>query len=400
MTLSVKKIERLRDRGRYRDANGLYLQVTEDGVRSWVFRYELNKQRRWMGLGPLHAINLDEARERARKARRQLLDGIDPIAARKAERAAQALEAAKAITFQQASQEYFDQHSPKWRNAKHRDQYMTTLESYVFPKIGRLSVSAIDTGLVLKCIEPIWATKTETASRVRGRIESILDWSTVRGYRTGENPARWKGHLANVLPARGQIAKQEHHAALAYADIPEFIAKLRTKEGFAASALEFTILTAARTGETIGATWREIDFKAKIWTVPAGRIKGGHEHRVPLSDRAIAILKAMPREAEFVFPGSLKAGTPLSNTALNQLLKRMGYAVTVHGFRSTFRDWAAERTGYPNHIVEMALAHKIGNKVEAAYRRGDLIEKRARLMADWAKYADKGISSAKVVSLR
>jgi integrase len=340
-----------------------------------------------MGLGPLHTVNLKEARERARRARQRLLDGTDPLDARKAERAAQALEAARSLAFEEAAQQYFEAHEKKWRNAKHRAQFLSSLRAYAFPKIGRLPVADIDLGLVLKVIEPIWRDKTETANRVRGRIESVLDWAAVRGYRTGENPARWRGHLEHVLPARGRIARPNHHPAMPYADLPAFMLALTQREGVAARALEFAILTAARTGEVIGATWDEIDLAAKVWIIPARRMKGGREHRVPLSDRALQILKSLPHEEgnNHVFIGL--RGYRLSNTAMAALLKRMGRDnTTVHGFRSTFRDWAAERTNYPNHVVEMALAHVIDNRVEAAYRRGDLFEKRRRLMAEWSRY--------------
>lgn len=410
MGLTVKRVERLTKPGRYGDGRGLYLQVTTSGVRSWILRYERggsngNKGReRWMGLGPLHTVGLAEARERALKARQQLLDGIDPLEARHAELAARALDAAKALSFEEAAKQYFAQHAKKWKNAKHRAQFMSTLEMYVFPKIGKVSVGAIDTGLVLKAIEPIWESKTETANRVRGRIESVLDWATVRNLRSGDNPARWRGHLSEVLPARTQIAKPQHHPALSFSELPEFVAALREREGVAARALEFTILTAARTGEAIGARWEEINLREKIWTVPAGRIKGGREHRVPLSERAMEILRALPREAKnpFVFIGPRKGG--LSNMAMATVLTRMGRDnITVHGFRSTFRDWAAEQTNYPNHVVEMALAHVIGDKVEAAYRRGDLFEKRQRLMAEWARYGETKPTKARgiqVVRLR
>ena len=389
MGLSAKRVAHLKKPGRYGDGHGLCLQITPSGVKSWLLRYERNGRERWMGLGPLHTIPLKEARERATKARGQLLDGIDPLEARKREHALRALEAAKTISFEEAATLYFDAHERKWRNAKHRAQFLSTLKSYVFPKIGSMAIADIDTGLVLKCIEPIWQAKTETASRVRGRIESVLDWATVRGYRApGDNPARWRGHLSEVLPARESIRKTAHHPALPYTQVSEFIAELREREGVAALALQFTILTAARTGEVIGARWNEVDLKAKLWTVPAGRIKGGREHRVPLSDSALAILKGLPREANnpFIFVGP-KAGGPLSSMAMFMLLRRAGHGnVTVHGFRSTFRDWAAECTAYPNHVVEQALAHTIGNAVEAAYRRSDLLDKRRRLMNDWARY--------------
>jgi integrase len=289
MALTAKRIARAKPGkrksdgepvGRYGDGNGLYLQVNKDGVKSWLLRYERDGRERFMGLGPLHTINLDEARERARKARLSLLDGIDPLEARATERAARAAAAATTITFAEAARAYFNFHERKWKNAKHRAQFLSTLETYAFPKIGTLPVAAIDTGAVLRCVEPIWPDKTETASRVRGRIEAVLDWATVRGYRSGDNPARWKGHLANVLPARGKIAKVEHHSALPFNELSDFMSTLRGREGTAARALEFTVLTAARTSEVIGATWDEIDFDAQTWTVPAGRIKGGKEHRV------------------------------------------------------------------------------------------------------------------------
>jgi integrase len=394
MPLNARKVSTLKRPGRHGDGYGLYLQITTAGVKSWILRYERSGRERWLGLGPLHTVGLAGARERARKARLQLLDGIDPIEDKKARKATEALAAAKSLTFEMAARAYFDQHERKWSNAKHRSQFQTTLRDYVFPTIGKLSVAAIDTGLVLKCLEPIWQEKTETASRVRGRIESVLDWATVRGYRTGDNPARWKGHLAEVLPARSQIQKPNHHAALPFAELPDFMAALTQREGVAARALEFTILTAARTGEVIGARWEEIDTSAKLWTVPAGRIKGGREHRVPLSDRALDVLRALPTERsnDFVFIGPRKGG--LSAMAMSQVVKRMGRNdITVHGFRSTFRDWAAERTGYANHIVEMALAHVVGNKVEAAYRRGDLFDKRRRLMGDWGRYCSTSIAT-------
>jgi integrase len=310
MGLTTKRIAKLTTPGRYGDGHGLYLQILSPTNRSWLLRYERNgRGERWMGLGPLHTIDLKKARERARKAREQLLDGIDPLDARRAERAAQALEAARTITFEKAALAYFDAHAGSWRNPKHRAQFLSTLKTYAFPKIGPLPVAAIDVGLVLKCIEPIWHEKTATADRVRGRIASILDWATVRGYRTGDNPARWKGFIENVLPGRSKIQKTVHLPALPFTDIPTFIAELAEREGIAARALEFTILTAARTGEVIGATWDEIDLREKIWTVPAGRIKGGREHRVPLSDRAFELLRALPQEKDnrFVFIGPARA---------------------------------------------------------------------------------------------
>jgi integrase len=294
--LSARKVATLKKPGRYGDGHGLYLQITPADVRSWLLRYQVAGRERFYGLGPLHTVTLAEARERARRARLLILDGIDPIDARKAERAERALAAAKKMTFEVAALAYFNQHSPKWGNAKHRQQYLHTMRDFAFPHIGRLSVADIDTGLVLKCVEPIWASKTETASRVRGRIESVLDWCSVRGYRSGDNPARWKSHLAHLLPARSQLQKTVHLRAMPFDDLPTFMAELKERKGVAAQALEFTILTAARTGETIGAKRAEIDLDKRVWTIPAERMKARKEHRVPLSDRAVQILKALPRE--------------------------------------------------------------------------------------------------------
>lgn len=388
MALSIKKIAKATKRGRYADGHNLYLQVNRRGTKSWLLRYVRNGRERWMGLGPLHTLTLEEARARATAARQRLLDGNDPLADRQAQRAARALEAAKTKTFAECATAYFEAHERKWKNVKHRQQFLSTLKHYAFPILGELPVSEIDTGLVLNVIKPIWESKTVTADRVRHRIEKVLNWATFHGLRKGDNPARWKGNLSEVLPSRQRIAKTKHFPALPFADLPAFMVMLRDRGNISARALEFTILTAARTGEVIGARWAEIDLAAKIWTVPAGRIKGGREHRLPLSDRAVAILEAMPREGEWVFLGGRK-GKPLSDMAMDKVLRLMGFKggrATVHGFRSTFRDWAAECTTHPNHVVEMALAHAIGSKVEAAYRRGDLFDKRRLLMADWAAY--------------
>ena len=389
MNLTAKRIAKLRQRpGRYHDGHGLILQVSNADNASWVLRYQRDGRERWLGLGPLHTVGLKEARERARAARLRLLDGIDPVDQKRADKAARVIAAAKTMTFAEAAKAWHAQHEAGWRNAKHVRQALKTLADHAFPKIGSLPVAAIDTGLVLKVIEPIWREKTSTASRVRGRIELVLDWATVRGYRSGENPARWKGHLAEVLPAHGKIAKPVHHAALPFTEIGDFLIDLRGHGGIAARALEFLILTTGRTGEVIGAQWGEFDLANKIWTVPAGRMKAEREHRVPLSNRAVDILKVLPRERgnDSVFIG-LRAGTALSSMAMTATLKRMDRGdITVHGFRSTFRDWAAERTNFPNHVVEMALAHAVGDKVEAAYRRGDLFAKRQKLMEAWAAF--------------
>jgi len=374
------------------DGNGLYLRITPEGTRNWVLRYMLDRKPHWMGLGPVALYGLQEARARALDARRKRHEGIDPIEARRAERARQRLDAAKAITFKQCAESYIASHRAGWRNDKHAAQWGSTLSTYA-AMIGLLPVQAVDTALVLKVLEPIWTTKPETASRLRGRIESILDFAKARGYRDGENPARWRGHLNKLLPARSKVRQVEHHAALPYPELPAFLARLRTREAAAARALEFLILTAARTSEVIGASWNEIDLLDKTWTVPASRMKAQREHRVPLPPRALAILTEM-QEARahgagdgFVFPG-LKAGTPLSNMAFLMLLRRMGRAdLTAHGFRATFKTWASERTPFQNEIVEASLAHVTGSKVEQAYMRGDLFEKRRRLMQQWAAFA-------------
>ncbi len=329
-------------------------------------------------------VTLAEAREKARTYRRLLLEGIDPLDNRAAARQRALLDASRGVTFRECAERYIAAHEAAWRNAVHRKQWRSTLSTYCYPIFGELAVSAIDTALVTKAIEPIWSTKPETAGRVRGRIESVLDWAKARGYRDGENPARWRGHLDKLLPDRKKISRVEHHAALPYSEMAAFMEALRGRDGIGARALEFAILTAGRTGEVLGARWSEVD--GDVWTMPAERMKAGRAHRVPLAKRTLEILQAMPREGEFVFPGG-RAGKSLSNMALLETLRRMERGdLTAHGFRSTFRDWAAERTGYPREVAEMALAHAVGNAVEAAYRRGDLFEKRRRLMNDWATF--------------
>jgi integrase len=388
-------------KGMYHDGGGLYLQVSSSGTKSWIFRFTLDGRAREMGLGPLHAIALADARKRAAECRRMRLDGIDPIEARSEHRSWKKLEAARGMTFDACAAAYLDAHKDSWRNAKHREQWRNTLGSYAGPVFGSLPVQAVDLTLVMKALEPIWKAKPETASRLRGRIEAVLDWAKVRGYRVGENPARWRGHLDKLLPARAKIQKVEHHPALPYNELGDFSEALRGQDGIAARALEFLILTAARTGEIIGARWDEVDLNDKIWVVPGARMKAGREHRVPLSGPALAIIKKMNeiRESDFVFPGGRK-GMPLSNMAMLALLKRIGrHDLTSHGFRSTFRDWAAERTNFPREVVEMALAHTIENKVEAAYRRGDLFQKRRQLMEGWARFCITARSQAEVVPI-
>jgi integrase len=386
----------------YADGGGLYLQVTPGSGRtskSWIFRYaSATGKERFMGLGSLDAVTLAEARERATECRRLRERGIDPIDAKDAQRASAAVERAKAMTFDQCAQQYIAAHRAGWRNPKHAAQWKNTLATYVSPVFGKLPVGSIDVGLVIKAIEPIWPTKPETASRVRGRIELVLDWAAARGFRDTDNPARWKGRLENLLPRRSKVRAVKHHAALPYIEISDFMRALRERDGVAARALEFAVLTAARTGEVVGAKWSEIDLKTKMWTVPGDRMKGGREHRVPLSDAAVDVLEHMlkVRQNDYAFPGDQRA--TLSDVALLKQLQRMGREeLTVHGFRSTFRDWAAERTSFPNEVVEMALAHAIAGKAEAAYRRGDLIEKRRKLMDAWAAYCKQ--STGQVVAL-
>jgi integrase len=387
----------------YADGGGLYLQITERGA-SWIYRYMLNKRAREMGLGPLALFGLSQARAKALDARRLRHEGIDPIEARKAQRMQARLDAARAMTFQQCAAAHINAHRPGWRTSKHAAQWQATLATYAGPVIGALPVQAVDTALVLKVLEPIWIEKPETAGRLRGRIEAVLDWAKARGYRQDENPARWRGHLDKLLPAHSKVRKVEHHAALPYSELPGFLIGLHEQEGISARALEFTILTAARTGEVIGVRWSEIDLINKTWTVPAGRMKAGREHRVPLSTRALAILEEMHahRHADdgFVFPGG-KPGKPLSNMAFLMLLRRMGRDdLTTHGFRSSFRDWVAERTNFPADVAEMALAHAVESKVEAAYRRGDLFEKRRRLMQQWETFCTTGPTErGKIISL-
>jgi integrase len=362
------------------DGGCLYLQVTRGngGVRrSWTFRYEFDGRRYEMGLGALHTLSLTEARDKARMLRQQLLEDINPLEARRQARAARRVAAATAVTFQQCAEQYIAAHRAGWRNVKHAEQWPSTLAAFVYPVIGALPVQAVDTGLVIKCIEPIWTVKPETASRVRGRVEAVIGWATARGYRTGDNPAQWASHLENLLPARAKVRAVEHHPALQYVELPAFMAELRATDSLTARALEFTILTAARAGEALGAQWGEFDLTNRTWTVPAARTKRFREHRIPLTARTTEILGGLPRGGQRVFTAS--------RTGMLELLQTMR-PVTVHGFRSTFRDWAGDRTAFARDVVETALAHATGNKTEAAYRRSDALEKRRQLMAAWATF--------------
>jgi integrase len=381
------------------DGRGLYLRIETSGSKSWILRYQVAGKRHDHGLGPYPEITLATARERALQRRRMLLEGIDPIEARAAQRRNAAIADAKAMSFKQCAERYVAAHSIGWRNPKHTAQWSASLETRVYSIFGEVPVQIVDTGLVMKALEPIWQTKTETASRVRGRIESILDWAKARGYRSGENPARWKGHLENLLAPRSKVRKIEHHPALPYAELPEFMAELRQQKSVAARALEFLILTAARSGEVLGAQWSEINFAERLWIVPASRMKAGREHRVPLSGPAIAILEEMRaiRHSDYMFPGN-RDRRPLGPVALRQTLQRMGRTeITAHGFRSAFADWCSERTSFSSEIREMALAHVVGNKVEAAYRRSDLFQKRRQVMDAWARYCTEPPAAGEVV---
>jgi integrase len=398
--LSALMVAKTTEKGMYHDGGGLYLQVAVSGGKSWVYRYMLNGRAREMGLGPLNIISLSEARARAADCQRLRLDGVDPIEARKAKRATARLDATKSVTFDACASAYIGAHKAGWHNPKHQDQWRNTLKTYASPVFGELPVQAIDVGLVMKVLEPIWHDKAETASRLRGRMEAVLDWATVRGYRSGENPARWRGHLDKLLPARGKVRKVEHYAALPYREVPAFMRGLHDQEGIAARALEFLILIAARTGEVIGARWDEFDLDERLWLIPAARMKAGREHRVPLSGPAAAVIRNLEklRVGEFVFPGR-KFTKPLSNMAMLKVLERMDRAeLTVHGFRSTFRDWVVEQTNTPGEVAEMALAHTVADKVEAAYRRGDLFEKRRELMKDWTQFCLAGGGRAQTSS--
>ena len=391
--------------GMHCDGGGLYLQCTKgaDGSvrRSWLFRYAIKGRERQMGLGPVDEVGLADARDRAAGCRKLRESGIDPIEYRKAAQVQDALEAAKSMTFDQCRDAFIKAHAPSWRNAKHHQQWLNTVRSYCSPIFGNIPVQAVDVPFVMKVLDPIWSTKPETASRLRGRIEAILDWAKARGLRIGDNPARWRGHLDHLLPARAKVRSVKHHASLPYSEICTYLEALRCQKGIAAKALEFLILTAARTGEVLGAHWEEIDLPARVWTIPASRMKAGREHRVPLSEAAVSLLKEMQsvKQNQFVFPGDRRA--QLSNMALLMVLRRMKHSdITAHGFRATFRTWAAERTNFAREVVETALAHVVGNKVEAAYQRGDLFDKRRRLMDAWAEFCKKTDAGAKILPLR
>lgn len=379
---------------------GLHLQVTKTGARSWILRATVGSKRRDIGLGGFPDVTLAQAREKAREAREHIQQGIDPIEQKKAVKAALMAANAKNITFDEAARQFLKSKTREFSNPKHTQQWNSTLSTYASPIIGRLPVDKVELAHIVKILEPLWETKTETATRLRGRIEGVLAYATASGFREGDNPARWKGNLDAVLPKPGKIKKVKHHRALPWQEVGGFMAQLRERDGMAARALELLVLTATRSGEVRGAAWPEIDLQAKTWTIPAERMKAGKEHVVPLCTDAVKLLKALPRfeGTDLIFPSA--RGGMLSDMTLGKVLKLMGVDATAHGFRSTFRDWCAEQTNYPRDVAEMALAHTIPSAVERAYRRGDLLTKRTRLMADWCRFINTPAQAGEVVPIQ
>jgi integrase len=385
--LSATKIGRLMKPGRHGDGGGLYLQISKTGVKSWIFRYEINGSEHFMGLGPLRAVDIRQAREGARVARACLARKADPLQ----ERARVATEKKKTKlngcrkAFNECAVEYIEHHKNGWKSVKHRKQWESSLKAYALP-IGKMFVDEIDTAHVLRVLQPIWLTKTETASRIQKRIERVLSWATACKYRAGDNPARWDGHLQEILLKPSRIKAVRHHPSLPYQEIREFFRCLNAQEGIGARALEFLILTTCRTSEALHARWQEIDFTRRTWTIPPERMKNGRQHRIPLSDGALKILRALQGHPDWVFP-NMKQDNPAYGSVMLDMLGKMGRTdITVHGFRSTFRVWAAEQTGYAQEIVKMALSHKQASAVERAYQRSDLFERRRGLMRDWADW--------------
>jgi integrase len=402
--LTAKEVEKKTAPGLYGDGGGLTLQITKAGVKSWLYRYMIKGKAYGMGLGPAHTITLADARQKAAAARKLVIEGINPLEAKRQRQLDDEMVKARLMTFDQCAYAYIEAHRASWKNAKHVDQWTNTITTYVSPLIGSMPVEQIDTALVVKVLaQPVdkgqqfWQVKNETATRVRGRIESILGWATTSGFRSGDNPARWKGHLENLLATISRAQRIKNHPSLAWAGTGSFICDLRQRDGIAARAVEFTILTASRSGEVRGACWSEIDLAAKVWTIPASRMKAKREHEVPLSDAAIGLLKSLPRAEgiDLIFPGT--KGQALSDMSLTAVIRRMngeipkwtdkdGKPITVHGFRSTFRMWAAESTNYPREVAEHALAHQLPDAIERAYQRGTQFAKRAAMMNEWAKF--------------
>lgn len=379
---------------------GLLLQVTKQGTRSWILRAVIGVKRRDIGLGGYPDVTLAQAREKARTTREKIDDGIDPIEEKRIAKESLITAQHSRITFDEATRRFLANKNHEFSNRKHAAQWASTLKTYASPVIGQLPVSEITLAHILQILQPIWLDKTETAKRVRGRIENVLNWATVSQFRSGENPARWKGHLDNILPKPSKVVKVKHHKSLPRQELGAFLQDLKLKKGVTARALEFLILTATRSGEVRHAVWSEIDFESKLWVIPAERMKAGKEHRIPLAKEAIALLKALPvmKDNKYIFPAP--RGGVLSDMALPAIVRRMKVKAVPHGFRSTFRDWCAEETNFPNNVAEMALAHTIGNKVEAAYRRGDLLEKRTLLMKQWAKFCNTSKKHSDVIPFK
>lgn len=402
--LTVKAVEKKTTPGLYGDGGGLTLQITKSGVKSWLYRFMIKGKAYGMGLGPVHTITLSEARERASAARKLLIDGVNPLEAKRQRQIDTEMAKARQMTFDQCASAYIDAHRSSWKNAKHADQWTNTIAAYVSPIIGSLPVDRIDTALVVKVLaqlddkgQQFWQTKNETANRVRGRIEAILGWATTSGFRSGDNPARWRGHLENLLATLSRSSRIKNHPSLAWERMGIFFEALRMRHGVAPKAVEFAILTASRSGEVRGARWSEIDLTTKVWRIPSDRMKAKREHEVPLSDAAIQILKSLTKldGVDLIFPGT--KGQQLSDMSLTAVIRRMnegapiwtdteGRPITIHGFRSTFRMWAAECTNYPREVAEHALAHQLPDAVERAYQRGTQFAKRAAMMNEWAKF--------------
>jgi integrase len=404
--LTDRKIAATKAAARLADGDGLYLIVENETSKHWVFEYQLEGKRKYMGLGSVRVVSLAEARDEVAAYRKLKAKGADPLEHRKAERAAQALADANATTFEQAAIQYMDANRAGW-DSRHAQQWKSTLEQHAYPIIGDLSVQAVDMALVLKVVQPIWVTANVTATRVRGRIEKVLDWATTMKMRTGENPARWKGHLANTLPKPKKIHRVKSHASMPWKDVPAFMKEIAERTDVAAAALQFLILTAGRKNEVVQAKWDEVDLTEAAWTVPAERMKNGLPHRVPLSPSAIEILTRMRKQQinEFVFCATIRGTKRISDAVMGKLLEDMGRGdVVPHGFRSSFRTWAGERTGFQREVIEKALAHTVGDETERAYDRGDLFEKRRKLMNAWADYCTKPAPAVKagdnVVAMR
>jgi integrase len=390
-TLSPREVASKAKPGLYGDGGNLFLRVAPGGAKSWVFRYWHDRRRGVISLGSYDTVSLAEARTKAHEQRRLRLDGHDPAAAREASKIAARVAEDSTITFKECAEAYIAAHRAGWRTVKQAKDWTATLRAYAHPVLGDLPVAAIDLPLILRVLEPLWTEKTSTAARIRTRLENILDWATVRGFRTGDNPARWKGNLEHLLAKKSKVAKTEHYPALPYTDIGPFMTELRARPGLPAKAAEFAILTAMRAGEVTGATWSEIDLKSRVWVIPSERMKAGREHRVPLSDAALAILKALPRNGPRVLP--------VDTVTVWRAVKRLRPEITLHGFRSTFRDWAGERTSFAREVVEQCLAHAAGDQTELAYRRGDALTKRRQVMDAWARFCAQPVERGEVVPI-